>query len=102
MNAVHYADDSMVYMMGDSFDSLLRETDLNQKKIDRCLCANKLVLNISESQFCMFSNIHCDNSSGLQLRDQVQPQCFKNRISHFIPKKPLHSLYYSLIYLHLT
>ena len=28
--------------------------------------------------------------------------CFINKLSHFIPKKPLRCLYYSLIYLHLT
>ena len=67
MNVVHYADDSTVYMIGDSFDSLIRKTNFELGKIDNWLCANKLSLNISKSQFCMFSNFHFNNSSALQI-----------------------------------
>ena len=74
MNVVHYADDSTVYMIGDSLDSLIRKTNFELSKIDNWLCANKLSLNISKSQFCMFSNFHFNNSSALQIRGQVLPQ----------------------------
>ena len=75
MNVVHYADDSTVYMIRDSFDSLIRKTNFELGKIDNWFCANKLSFNISNSQFCMFSHIHYNNSSALYIRGQVLPQC---------------------------
>ena len=41
LNVAHYADDSKVYMIGDSFDSLIRKIDFELGKIDYSLCANK-------------------------------------------------------------
>ena len=75
MNVVHYADDSTVYMIRDSFDSLIRKPNFEIGKIDNLLCANELSLNISKTQFCIFSNIHYNNSSALQIKGQVPPQC---------------------------
>ena len=80
MNVVHYADDSTVYMIGDSLDSLIRKTNFELSKIDNWLCANKLSLNISKSQFCMFSNFHFNNCSALQIRGQVLPQCSHTKV----------------------
>ena len=58
MNVVHYADDSTVYMMGGSLDSLICITNY-----------------ISKSQFFMFSKITYNNSGTQQIRGQVLPQC---------------------------
>ena len=55
MNVVHYTDDSTEYMIGYSFDSLIRKTNFELGKIDNWLCANKLSLNISKSQFGMLA-----------------------------------------------
>ena len=78
INVVHHADDNTVYMTGDSFDSHLRKTNFVLGKIINFLCANKFTSNISKSQFCMLSNIHYNNSSALQRRGQVLPQCSHN------------------------
>ena len=42
MNFVHCADDSTVYMIQDSIDSLTRNTNYELDEIDYWLCANKL------------------------------------------------------------
>ena len=75
MSAVYYADDSTVYKIGDSFDSLIRKTNFELGKIDSWLCANKFSLNMTIAQFFMFNNVHYNNSSALQIRAQVLPQC---------------------------
>ena len=56
MNVVHYADDSTVYIVEDSFDSLIHNTIYELHKIDNWLCVNKLSLNISKSQYSLFTN----------------------------------------------
>ena len=73
MNVVHYADDSTMNMIGDSFDSLMCKTNFELGRIDNLLCANKLFLNKSKTQFCILNNIHYNNSSALQIRGLVLP-----------------------------
>ena len=75
MNVVHYADDSTVYTVEDSFDSLIHNTNYELDKIDNWLCANKLSLNISKSQYSLFTNNVHSSSETLQIRGQVLPQC---------------------------
>ena len=75
MSVVHYVQDITMYIIRDSFDSLKRETNFELGKVDNCLCANKLSLNISIFQFCLFNSIHYNNSSALQIRGQVLTQC---------------------------
>ena len=55
-NAVHYADDSTVYVLEDSLDSLIRYINYELDKIDNWLCVKKLSLNISKSQYSLFTN----------------------------------------------
>ena len=56
MNVVHYADDSIVYIVEDSFESLIRNTNYELDKIVNLLCANKLSLNLSKSQNLLFTS----------------------------------------------
>ena len=68
MNVVQYADDSTVYMVENSVDSLIRNTNYELDKIDNWLCANKLSMKISKSQFFLFTNNHYSRIDALQIR----------------------------------
>ena len=50
MNVVRYADDSIVYIVEDSFNSLINNTYYELDEKDNWLCANKILLNISKQQ----------------------------------------------------
>ena len=71
MNVAHYDDDSTVNLIGGSYDSFIRKNNFEVGQIDNWLCANKLSLYISKSQYFMPSNIYYNNSSALQIRGQV-------------------------------
>ena len=75
MIVVHYANDSTVYMIEDSFDSLKHKTNFELGKLDNRFFGNTFSLIISKSQFCLCSNIHHNNSSAMQIRGQVLTQC---------------------------
>ena len=76
MNVVLYADDSTVYIVENSFDSLIYNTNYEIDKIDNWLCAYKLSLNISKSLYSLFTNNFYSSSETLHIRGQVLPQCW--------------------------
>ena len=131
MYVVRYTYDNTLYIIEDSFDSLIHNTNYELDKIDNWLCTNKLSLNFSKTQHSMFTNNFYRSSETLQIRGQVLPQCssikflgvviddkltfsahitfvcsrnigFVKKVSHIIKKKPFRCLYYSLVYPHLT
>ena len=91
MNVVYNAVDSTVYMIRDLFDSLIHKTNFDLGKIDNWLCAHKIPLNLSKSQYSMFNNIYYNNSSALQIRGQVLPYCSHTKVLKF--RKSLYSAF---------
>ena len=84
MNVVHYADDSTMYVVEDSFDSPICNTNYELDEIDNWLCAIKFSLSIFKSQYSLFTNIHYSRSDGLQIRGQVLPHCSSIKFLGFV------------------
>ena len=57
-----------VYIVEDSFDSLIRYTIYELDEITNLLCANELLFNISISLFSLFTDKICSSSETVQTR----------------------------------
>jgi len=73
----HCADDSTVYIVEDSFDLLIHNIYYELDKIDNWLCANKLSLNISKSQYSLFTNNVYSSSPTAKFEHKISMGCYR-------------------------
>jgi len=71
LNVIHYADDTTVFKTGVNVPTLVDNLNVEMKKLDDWLCANRLSLNIAKSKVMVFTKRKLDVIPPVQCRGAV-------------------------------
>jgi hypothetical protein len=134
--SILFADDTTIYASNRNIKDLYKCVNTDLSKLNNWFCANKLSLNVSKTNYLLFTNskINYDETFSLTINKSIikRKTCLKflgiliddhlhwhahinscqsklisslyaiNKIKHVVPVNTLKTLYYSLVYPHLT
>ena len=79
LSIINFADDSTAYLTHDDVNSAIPLVNLELKKLDTWVCANKLSLNTSKTAYTIFSNMSLNDAPGIVIRNTEIIACQKQR-----------------------
>ena len=71
LKCIHFADDITVCLEGNDLTQMFEVMNVELRKVDNWLCANKLSLNLDKTAFMIYSNKNKNIDDAIIIRDQT-------------------------------
>ena len=68
LKSILFADDTNIFLVGDDLKEVCETMSFELDKLSRWFQANKLSLNVSKTNFRIFSNKNCDDSLTISIK----------------------------------